>query len=104
VQDYIRVQGVEFLVLVFMFGISFILAGVAIYCNVVFFSQPIYLPLAAQTKDHIEKIDFRELSFAAVNWPNSEFYGAFVCIICYIGYSATNQLAKAFLILGCGFL
>ena len=36
-------------------------------------------------KDHIEKIDFQELSFAVVNWPNSELYGAFVCIICYIG-------------------
>jgi len=36
-------------------------------------------------KDHIEKIDFQELSFAVVNWPNSEFYGAFVCIISYFG-------------------
>ena len=39
-----------------------------------------YLP-----KDHIEKMDFQELNFAVVNWPNSELYGAFVCIICYIG-------------------
>ena len=31
------------------------------------------------TKDHIEKIDFQELIFAVVNWPNSELYGAFVC-------------------------
>jgi len=37
------------------------------------------------SKDHIEKIDFQELIFAVVNWPNSELYGAFVCIICYIG-------------------
>ena len=36
-------------------------------------------------KDHIEKIDFQELIFAVVNWPNSELYGAFVCITCYIG-------------------
>ena len=32
-------------------------------------------------KDHIEKIDFQELIFAVVNWPNSELYWAFVCII-----------------------
>ena len=37
------------------------------------------------TKDHIEKIDFQELIFAVVNWPNSEFYGAFVCIIRKLG-------------------
>ena len=37
------------------------------------------------TKDHIEKIDFQVLIFAVVNWPNSELYGAFVCITCYIG-------------------
>ena len=36
---------------------------------------------SAKTKDHIEKIDFQELIFAVVNWPNSELYGAFVCII-----------------------
>ena len=41
--------------------------------------------LMIQFKDHIEKIDFQELIFAVVNWPNSELYGAFVCIICYIG-------------------
>ena len=32
----------------------------------------------AATKDHLEKIDFQELIFAVVNWPNSELYGAFV--------------------------
>ena len=32
-------------------------------------------------KDHIEKIDFQDLIYAVVNWPNSELYGAFVCII-----------------------
>ena len=37
------------------------------------------------TKDHIEKIEFKELIFAVVNWPNSELYGAFVCITFYIG-------------------
>ena len=31
-------------------------------------------------KDYIEKIDFQDLIFAVVNWPNSELYGAFVCI------------------------
>ena len=36
-------------------------------------------------KDHIEKIDFQELIFAVVNWPNSELNEAFVCIIRYIG-------------------
>ena len=40
-------------------------------------------------KDRIEKIDFQELIFAVVNWPNSELYGAFVYIfmlhwlVCY---------------------
>ena len=33
------------------------------------------------SKDHIEKTDFQEISIAIVNWPISEFYGAFVCII-----------------------
>ena len=55
-------------------------------------------------KDHIEKIDFQELIFAVVNWPNSELYGAIVFIMRYFGLSATNQLAKVSLISGCGFL
>ena len=44
-----------------------------------------YQQQTSKTKDHIEKMDFQELIFAVVNWPNSELYGAFVCIICYIG-------------------
>ena len=51
-------------------------------------SDQMFLVLAIQstpTKDRKEKIDFQELIFAVVNWPNSELYGAFVCIICYIG-------------------
>jgi len=39
-----------------------------------------------EPKDHIEKIDFQE-NFIAVNWPMSEFYGAFVgtlvWLVCY---------------------
>ena len=41
-------------------------------------------------KDHIEKIDFQELIFAVVNWPNSELYTghlsvlyATLAIVCY---------------------
>ena len=48
-------------------------------------STPVYKGSLGIYKDHIEKIDFQELIFAVVNWPNSELYGAFVCIICYIG-------------------
>ena len=33
------------------------------------------------TKDHIEKIDFQDIFSAVVNWPISEFYRAFVCIM-----------------------
>ena len=32
------------------------------------------------SKDHIEKINFQELIFAVVNWPNSDFCGAIVCL------------------------
>ena len=52
----------------------------------------------------IEKTDFQEIIFAVVNWPNSEFYGAIVCIIRYFGKSATSQLANVFLVAGWGFL
>ena len=39
---------------------------------------------AIYKKDHIEKIDFQELIFAVVNWPNSKLYGASVCkMYCY---------------------
>ena len=55
-------------------------------------------------KDHKNKLDFQELIFAVVNWPNSEFYGAIVCIMHYLDQSAANQLADVFLIVGCGFL
>ena len=61
-------------------------------------------PSIAFSKDHIDKIDFQELIFAVVNWPNSEFYGAIVCIMHYFDQSAANQLANVFLIVGCGFL
>ena len=60
--------------------------------------------LKGETKDHIDKLDFQEHIFAVVNWPNSEFYRALVCIMHYFYQSPTNQLAKVFLILGCGFL
>ena len=43
-----------------------------------------------QTKDYIEKVDFQELLFAIVNWPNSELYGAFACIMRYLHQSATS--------------
>ena len=56
------------------------------------------------SKDHIDKIDFQELIFAVVNWHNSEFYGAIVCIMHYFDQSAANQLANVFLIVGCVFL
>ena len=42
------------------------------------------------TKDYIEKVDFQELIFAIVNWPNSELYGAFVGIMLYLDQSATS--------------
>jgi len=41
-------------------------------------------------KAHIEKIDFQELIFAVIIWPNSEVYGAIVCIIRYFGYNPTG--------------
>ena len=37
-----------------------------------------------------EKIDFQELIFAIVNWPNLELYGAFVCIMHYLEQSAKS--------------
>ena len=49
-------------------------------------------------------IDARKVFFAIVNWPNSELYGASVCIMYYFDLSATNQLDNVFLIVGCGFL
>ena len=55
------------------------------------------------TKDHIEKIDFQEVIFAVVNWPNSELYRAFfVCRICYFGQSATIKLKHVFMVVGDG--
>jgi len=57
-----------------------------------------YIPVPI---DHIEKIDFQELIFAVVNWPNSEFYVETVCmynvllwLVCY------NPTGKCFP--GCG--
>ena len=41
-------------------------------------------------KDYIEKIDFHELIFFIVNWPNSELYGAFVSIMHHLDQSATS--------------
>ena len=32
-------------------------------------------------KDHVEKIDFQGIFIAVVNWPISEFYRAFACIM-----------------------
>ena len=56
--------------------------------------EPILLfflfPNFASTKDYIEKIDYQELFIAVVNWPNSELYGAFVCIMHYLDQSATS--------------
>ena len=46
--------------------------------------------LLGTSKDHVEKIDFQELIFAVVNWPNSELYGAFVCIICLASLLQTS--------------
>ena len=40
-----------------------------------------YKKYYTKSKDHIEKIDFQEIFIALVNWPISEFYGAFVCVI-----------------------
>ena len=41
-------------------------------------------------KEHIEKIDFQDIFLAVVNWPISELYGAFVCIMHYLDQSATS--------------
>ena len=41
-------------------------------------------------KDLIEKIDFQDIFIAVVNWPISELYGAFVCIMHYLDQSATS--------------
>ena len=49
-----------------------------------------YILDVQHSKDHIEKIDFQELIFAIVNWPNSELYGAFVSIMHYLDQSATS--------------
>ena len=43
-----------------------------------------------RSKDHKEKIDFKKLLFAVVNWPNSELYRAFFCIMHYLDLSATS--------------
>jgi len=53
-------------------------------------------------KDYIEEIDFQEPSFAVVNWPISEFYGASILysIMHYFDQCATDQLANVFLIAG----
>ena len=37
-------------------------------------------------KECTEKIDFQELIFANVNWPNSELYRAFICIMHYLDH------------------
>ena len=39
---------------------------------------------------YIEKIDFQELVIAVVNRPNSEFDGAFVCVMHFLDQSATS--------------
>ena len=41
-------------------------------------------------KDHVEKIDFQDIFIAVVNWPISELYGAFVCIMHYLDPSVTS--------------
>ena len=51
-------------------------------------------------KDHIEKIDFLDIFIAVVNWPISELYGAFVCIMHYLDQSATSLLNHVFLVAG----
>ena len=48
-----------------------------------------------ETKDHVEKIDIQELLIAVVNWPNSEFYGAFVCIMHFLDQSARYKLTES---------
>ena len=53
------------------------------------------------TKDYIEKIDYQELFIAVVNWPNSELYGTFVCIMHYLDQSATSYLNHVFLVAWC---
>ena len=40
------------------------------------------------TKDYIEKIDFQDIFIAVLNWPISELYGAFVCIMHYLDLTA----------------
>ena len=42
-------------------------------------SPPVTWNCCVTTKDHIDEIDFQEPFFVVVNWPISEFYGAFVC-------------------------
>ena len=49
-------------------------------------------------------IDVQKVCFAIINRPNSELYGASVCIMHYFDQSARTQLDNVFLIVGCGFL
>ena len=42
------------------------------------------------SKDYTEKIDFQDIFIAFVNWPISELYGGFVCIMHYLDQSATG--------------
>ena len=42
------------------------------------------------SKDYTEKIDFQDIFIAVVNWPISELYGGFVCIMLYLDQSATS--------------
>ena len=79
--------------------------GFRLLTNFLFFCTcKIFLQCTCKSKDHIEKIDFQELIFAVINWPNSEFYGAIVSIIRYFGLSATSPLANVFLAAGWGVL
>ena len=52
-------------------------------CILCALSKNIQQPLIVRVynKDHKEKIGFQDLNFSVVNWPNSEFYGAIVCIM-----------------------
>ena len=67
-------------------GLSSCTVHCTMYNTLPYSNTGMYLP-----KDHIEKIDFQELIFAVVNWPNSELYGAFVCIMHYLDQSATTS-------------
>ena len=52
---------------------------------------------APETK---KDIDVQELLLLSSNWPKSELYRAFICMICYFSQSTAIKLRHIFLVEG----